>query len=205
MGQIQAEVLRRQLHPARVVVLLPFAQLIPQARSAWLRRCAAEQAAAYFLPRFETTLSWTRSLAGFAAGRDDLRLDAAHDVLTAASLLARSGLAEQQHALAGRLMEAAWSLGRVAAAVAPTERAQWGLDLGLALASALDSPLLALEAALARIALAWAANSSYGSDAALSANLDLLVLLEGFQSEPMTRALQQHLPERLLLLSLIHI
>ena len=202
MGQIQAEVLRRQLHPARVVVLLPFAQLIPQARSAWLRRCAAEQAAAHFLPRFETTLSWTRSLAGFAAGRDDLRLDAAHDVLTAASLLARSGLAEQQHAFAARLMESAWSLARVAAAVAPTERAQWGLDLGLALATALDSPLLALEAALARIALAWAANSSYGSDAALSANPDLLVLLEGFQSEPMTRALQQHLPERLLLLNL---
>ena len=203
MSQIRAEVLRRQLHPARVVVLLPFAQLIAQARSAWLRRCAAAPSAAHFLPRFETTLSWTRSLAGFAPGRDDLRLDAAHDVLTAASLLARSGLAEQQHALAGRLMEAAWSLARVAAAVAPTERAQWGAELGLTLASTLDSPLLALEAALARIALAWAANSSYGSDAAFAARPDLLVLLEGFQSEPMTQALKDNLPESLLLLSLV--
>ena len=203
MSQIQAEVLRRQLHPARVVVLLPFAQLIAQARSAWLRRCAAAQPAAQFLPRFETTLSWTRSLAGFAPAADELRLDAAHDVLTAASLLARSGLAEQQHALAGRLMEVAWSLARVAAAVAPTERAQWGAELGLTLASTLDSPLLALEAALARIALAWAANSSYGSDAAFAARPDLLVLLEGFQSEPMTQALKDNLPESLLLLSLV--
>ncbi len=202
MSQIQAEALHRQLHPARVVVLLPFAQLIAQARSAWLRRCAAAQPAAQFLPRFETTLSWTRSLAGFAPAADELRLDAAHDVLTAASLLARSGLAEQQHALAGRLMETAWSLARVAAAVAPTERAQWGAELGLTLASTLDSPLLALEAALARIALAWVANSNYGSDAAFAARPDLLVLLEGFQSEPMTRALKDNLPERLLLLSL---
>ena len=202
MGQIHAEVALRQLHPARVVVVLPFAQLTAHARSSWLRRCAAEQSAAHFLPRFETTQSWTRSLAGFAPGPDDLRLDAAHDVLTAASLLARSGLAEQQNDLAGRLMESAWSLARIAAAVAPAERAQWGAELGLTLASTLDSPLLALEAALARIALAWAANSSYGSDAVFDARPDLLALLEGFQSEPLTRALQQNLPERLLLLSL---
>ena len=203
MQQIRSEMSRRQLHPARVVVLLPLLQLTPQARGAWLRHSDPDHSPAHFLPRFETSLSWTRSLVGFAPGRDELRFDAAYDVLTAASLLARSGLAEQQNTLAGRLMESAWSLARIAAAVAPSARAQWGAELGLTLASAMDSPLLALEAALARIALAWVASSSYGSDAAFSACPDLLVLLQGFQSEPLAGALQQHLPANLLLLNLV--
>ncbi len=202
MVQIRAEISLRRLHPARVVVLLPFAQLMPQARSAWLRCCVAEKLEAHFLPRFETSLSWTRSLAGFAPGQDDLRLDAAHDVLTAASLLTRAGLSAQQDLLAPRLMESAWSLARIAAAVAPPARAQWAADLGLRLTDALDSPLLALEAALARIALAWVGHSSYLSDSIFSATPELLVLLEGFQTDPMTLALQQTFPDRILLLNL---
>ena len=202
MEQIHAEVSRRQLHPARVVILLPFAQLMPQARSAWLRLSDIAQAKAQFMPRFETTQNWTRSLAGFAPGQDDLRLDAAHDVLTAASLLTRAGLAAQQDLLAPRLMESAWSLARIAAAVAPPARAKWAADLGLRLAEALDSPLLALEAALARIALAWIAHSTYESDSIFSASPDLLVLLEGFQTDPMTLALQQTFSDRILLLNL---
>ncbi|MFZ4478667.1 MAG: PD-(D/E)XK nuclease family protein [Rhodoferax sp.] len=200
--QIGAEMLRRDLHPARVVILLPFAQLVPQARSAWSRACAAGLAQAHFLPRFETSMSWARSLGGFEPAADDLRLDAARDVLTAASLLSRAGLAAQQTLLAGRLMETAWSLARIAAAVPATGRAQWGLDLGVRLAAALDSPPLALEAAVARIALAWATHSNYASDRLFSASPDLLVVLEGFQAEPMTSALQQALPERLLRLML---
>ena len=202
MVQIRAEISLRQVHPARVVVLLAFAQLMPQARSAWLRLGAAAPGRAHFVPRFETTQNWTRSLAGFAPAPDDLRLDAAHDVLTAASLLARTGLAGQQDVLAPRLMETAWSLARIAAAVAPTERAQWAADLGSRLADALDSPVLALEAALARIALAWVAHSTYASDPVYGATPDLLVVLEGFQVDPMTRALQQNLPDRVLLLNL---
>ncbi len=203
MRQLQAEVLRRQLHPARVVVLLPFAQLLPQARRAWLRACDAAHLQAHFLPRFETSMTWARSLGCGESGADDLRLDAAHDVLTATSLLLRAGLAAQQNILAVRLMEAAWSLARVAAAVPARVRAQWGADLSVRLAGALDSPVLALEAAIARIALAWAANSNYATDTLFSAAPDLLVVLEGFQAEALTAALKQQWPAKVLQLGMV--
>lgn len=116
MGQIRAEMTRRQVHPSRTVVLVPYAQLMQEARSAWLRGHDKSQAAACFLPRIETSMNWTRSLGGFEPGGDDVRLDAARDVLTAASMLARAGLAAQQELLSGRLMKATWSLARLAAA-----------------------------------------------------------------------------------------
>ena len=200
MGQLRAEMNCRQVHPSRTVVLLPYAQLMQEARNAWLRGCDSSQA--HFSPRFETTMNWTRSLGGFEPSSDDLRMDTGRDVLTAASLLSRAGLAAQQNLLSGRLMEAAWSLTRIAAAVAPTERSQWGTQLGATLASGLGDPVLALEAAIARIALAWAASSSYASDPVFSATPDLLVLLEGFQSEPLALALLPALGERAVALAL---
>lgn len=206
MDQLRAEMALRKVHPSRVLVLVPYAQLMQEARSAWLRGLerAPEQThfQAHFLPRFETTMNWTRSLGGFEPSGDDVRLDAARDVLTAASMLSRTGLAEHQNVLAGRLMEATWSLARVAAAVSPMARAQWGADLGATLITGMESPVLALEAATARIALAWAASSSYPTDPVFSATPDLLVLLEGFQAEPMAQALLQSLGERALALPL---
>lgn len=194
IGQIRTEMARRQVHPSRTVVLVPYAQLMQEARSAWLRGHVG--ATEHFLPRFETTMNWTRSLGGFAPGPDDLQLDAARDVLTAASLLTRAGLAAHQNALAGRLMEAAWSLARVAAAVPPMARAAWGERLGATLVTGMEAPVFSLESATARIALAWAANSGYPSDPVFSASPDLLVMLEGFQAEPLALALQQTLGER---------
>lgn len=202
MQQIRAEMARRQVHPSRVVVLLPYAQLMQEARSAWLRTCEAAPSPPHFLPRFETTMNWTHRLGGFEPAADDVRLDAGRDVLTAASLLTRAGLGQHQSVLAGRLMEAAWSLARVAAAVAPGDRAQWGATLGATLVASLDAPVFALEAAIARIALAWVASSAYPSDSVFAARPDLLVLLQGFQAEPMARTLQQALGERALSLSL---
>ena len=192
MARIRDEMARRGAHPAQTVVLVPYAQLMQEARAAWSADCEG----AHFVPRFETTMNWSRSLGGFAASGDDIRHDAALDALTAATLLARAGLAEHQTVLAPRLMEAAWSLAGVAAAAAPPERVAWGLNLGQALAAGMDSPVLALEAAVARIALAWAANSSYASDALFAAQPGLLVLLEGFQTEPLARALQLRLGDR---------
>jgi len=211
MGQIRAEMARRQVHPSRTVVLVPYAQLMQEARSAWLRGHDSAQAQepakthsqAHFLPRFETTMNWTRSLGGFEPGGDDVRQDAARDVLTAASMLSRTGLAAHQNVLTGRLMEAAWSLARVAAAVPPLERAQWGANLGATLATGMESPVLALEAATAHIALVWAASSSYPTDPVFLAAPDLLVVLEGFQTEPMAEALKQRLGEHALVLSLV--
>src|SRR5450830_414759 len=206
MGQIRGEMAARGVHASRTVVLLPYAQLIQEARSAWLRGLEGAQpgvnSPAHFLPRFETSMNWTRSLGGFEPGPDDLQLDCARDVLTAASLLARAGLAPYQNLLAARLMEAAWSLARLAAAVPPLARAQWGLRLDSLLASGLDAPVLALEAALARVALAWVASSSYPSDRLFAARPDLLVVLQGFQSEPLALVLQHELGERVVVLAL---
>ena len=202
MAQIRSEMTRRQVHPSRVVVLVPYAQLMQEARSAWLRgqehEPANADAAALFLPHFETSMSWTRSLGGLVPGADDVQLDAGRDVLTAASMLSRAGLADYQELLAGRLMQATWSLARVAAAVPPLARAQWGASLASALATGMEAPALALELATARVALAWAASSSYPTDPVFSARPDLLVLVEGFQTEPMACALQQILAERVM-------
>ena len=192
----------RNLHPAEVVVLLPYAQLIQQARQAW----AENAGATFFVPRFETTMNWASGLGGtlgmFTPSGVDLRMDVSVDMLTAASLLGQAGLASQQDALAGRLVEAAWSLGRVAAAVLPAGRQAWSESVAEALGVGLDSPVLALEAAVGRIALAWAAASAYASDRLFQAQPALLVVLEGFQVEPVTEALKVHFGERALSIAL---
>ena len=192
-----AEVMQaRGVHPAEVVVLLPYAQLIQQARQAW----AVQAGETFFVPRFETTMNWASSLGGtlglFTPSADDLRMDVAVDTLTAASLLGRAGLVEQQDMLAGRLVEAAWSLSRVAAAVLPLNRPAWSLALAESLGEGLDSPVLALEAAVGRIALAWVAASAYPSDRLFQARPALLAVFEGFQSEPLTEALKLHFGDR---------
>lgn len=192
----------RAVHPAEAVVLLPYAQLIPQARLAW----AAQAGGTFFVPRFETTMNWAGSLGGtlgpFATAGDDLRMDAAVDLLTAASLLGRAGLASQQDALAGRLVEAAWSLARVAAAVLPAQRQAWKEHLASVLGAGLEAPVLALEAALGQIALAWAATTAYPSDRLFQAQPALFAVFEGFQAEPLSEALKAHFGERALSIAL---
>ena len=200
MAQLSAVLLDRAVHPSRVVVLVPYAQLMQQARSAWAAFVVNTGEAACFVPRFETTMNWASTLSARDAlltnSADDMQLDAAADVLTAAALLERVGLAAQKNALAGRLMESAWSLSRVAAAQPPDKRIAWGVQLAAQLGIGLDAQALALELALAQMALAWAAASSYPSDVFFSASakdqVDLLVVLEGFQNEPLVQALQTH-------------
>ena len=201
--QVNQILQERGVHATRCVVLLPYAQLMQQARAAW----AAAGGAALFLPRFETTMNWANSLQAakgpFGYAVIDLRMDAACDWLTAAALLERAGLSAQKEALGGRLVQAAWSLAPLAAAVAPADRPAWGMRLGAALTAGLDAPVLALEAALGRIALAWAASSAYASDLLFTAPADLLVVLEGFQADPLTLALQAQWGDRAVSLTLL--
>ncbi|TAG35614.1 MAG: PD-(D/E)XK nuclease family protein [Polaromonas sp.] len=210
MTQLADVMAAQSVHPSRVVVLVPYAQLMQQARIMWATFTASTGRRAAFTPRFETTMNWaTHSSATVATERaaDDIQLDVAIDVLTASSLLVRAGLATQQNALAGRLVEAAWSLSRLAAAQAPSQRLAWGLQLADALGAGLEPEALALELALARIALAWAAASAYPSDVLFSAQahscIDLLVVLEGFQSEPLANALAARFGARTLSLPLV--
>ncbi len=203
MAQLAGFLHEKNVHASRMVVLVPYAQLMQQAKTAWASYCQsrgkASAAASFFVPRFETTMNWATSAVGapgFALAPADIHVNAAIDALTAANLLERAGLAAQQHALAGRLLEAAWSLAGVAAAQPPGARLAWGARLALEMGGGMDAPALALELAVARIALAWAAASSYPTDVLFNAELDLLVVLDGFQSEPLAEALKQHFGER---------
>jgi ATP-dependent helicase/nuclease subunit B len=190
----------RKLHPSRVIVLVPYAQLMQQARSEWSAYALKAGATASFVPRFETTMNWAKAIhageGGFLPAANDIQLDAAIDALTAAAFLERAGLAAQKNALAGRLVEAAASLARVAAAQPPANRVAWGTRLAAALDAGLDAPALALELAVARIALVWASTSAYPTDVLFTAEADLLVVLEGFQSEPLADALKERFGER---------
>lgn len=200
MRQLAGFLHEKDVHAARMVVLVPYAQLMQQAKSAWASFCRgsgeASATASFFVPRFETTMNWASNTRGFALAPGDIQMDAAIDALTAVNLLERAGLAAQQHALAGRLVEAAWSVSRVAAAQPPGARLAWGAHLALEIGGGMEAPALALELAVARIALAWAAASSYPTDVLFNADLDLLVVLDGFQSEPLAEALKTHFGER---------
>lgn len=189
-ARLSAAMSARGAHPARTVVLLPFGQLMAPARRAW-----ATYAPDGFAPRFETTLSWAARHA-FAPGPDDLSFDRAVDLLTARSLLERAGLAEDAGVLAPRLVEAAWQMAPLAAAVLPAGRGAWAQSAVAGSGLGLEHPMMALEAALARIAVEWAAASAHVTDRVLAQEagaLDLLVVLEGLQPDPVARALARHL------------
>jgi ATP-dependent helicase/nuclease subunit B len=196
-GQLQVN----GTHPARALVLVPYAQLINEAKVAWGEVNADVDSPDHhettmFLPRFETTLNWAASVQSFPEpSGDDITQDAALDTLTAAQLLARVGLAAQSQALQASLMESAWSLARVAAAQHPTERLAWGTRLTSELGLGLESPYLALELAVGRIALAWASSSSYATDALFDVvargQIETLLVVQGLQPDPLAEALKQ--------------
>ena len=186
----------KNVHPSRAVVLLPYAQLMQEARTAWAAHAERRGRKSAFVPRFETTMNWAGSTPGMPVAPQDIQMDAAVDVLTAASLLKRAGLAAQQNLLAGRLVEAAWSVAKAAASQPPASRLAWGAGMAQALGVGMEAEALALELAIARMALAWAAASSYPTDLLFNADIDLLVVIDGFQSEPLTDALKTHFAER---------
>ncbi|MCW5261642.1 PD-(D/E)XK nuclease family protein [Verminephrobacter eiseniae] len=176
-------------HPARTVVLLPYAQLMPWAQQYWERYQADG-----FAPRFETTRSWARRLCVFEPQGDELAGDVARDTLTARALLDRAGLAAQRDMLAAPLQEAASALAAVVAAMAPAQRAAWGEQARSALAPVDEGSALRFEAVVARIALEWVLASRHATDvlfeSGLRQSVDALVLLQGFQVEPLAQALQ---------------
>jgi ATP-dependent helicase/nuclease subunit B len=195
-------------HPARTVVLLPYAHLMPLAAAMW-----AQARPDGFTPRFETTMNWIRSLAPWTPSPDDIRLDMALDGLTAQTLLERAGLRAHSQALAGKLVQAAQQLAPLVAAVPPAERASWAARARPVVALGMDAPVLALESAVARIALEWAVASAYPADLLWRAvmagtdgaapMLDGLIVLKGFQAEPLTEALQAHLGARAVCIPLV--
>lgn len=190
---------REGLSPSRVVVLVPYAQLMDIARRAW-----AAGMGDGFPPRFESTRNWAATLEPFWPGPTDLGIDMARDSLIAASLLDQVGAARAgtplRAELVTRLVEAARQLAPVAAAMPPAERAAWLQER----ASDLVPPLGALrwEGMVARTALAWAGTSTYATDvlwgprAQPGGDADALVVLDGLQRDPLADALARRWGER---------
>lgn len=134
-------------------------------------------------------------------GATDIAFDMAQDTLTASALLRAAGLGAQQDALAGLLVQAAHQLGPLAAARAPGDRVNWVLEARDAAVTGMESAALAMEAAVARIAVEWAAQSAYASDLLFDAGIrdgvDCLLLVQGLATDPMLPALRQVWGERM--------
>ena len=203
------------VHLSRCVVLLPYAQLMPVARRYW-----AQVYPSGFVPQFQTTQNWASQVRGFALDANDISFEAARDVLTAASLVEQSGLVgsganldtDQRDLLAQQLVEAAHQLASAAAAIAPEQRQAWAEQMQETVFSTNTTASftatfqwLRWESALARLALAWASTSAYATDVLFDDRLakskvDCLMVLEGFQRDPLVQALAGHWGEKSVLL-----
>ncbi|WP_285410860.1 PD-(D/E)XK nuclease family protein [Variovorax sp. efr-133-TYG-130] len=206
-GGIVARIVRalaeRQVHAARTVVLVPYAQLMGVARAMWAR-CGSPG----FVPRFETTHNWARSAGGFVPSGYDIAHDMARDLVTAQALLSQAGFSAERFALAGRLVELAYQLVPLAAAVSPDERVgEWAARAAQVAEAGSESEWFRTESALIRIAVAWVATSGYATDVlrreSTRAQVDALLVLEGFQTDPLTQALCALWGDRALRLSLV--
>ena len=191
LHHIQAHLHTTHSDPARSVVLLPFAQLLPLARQQWALAYPSS-----LLPRFETTSSWAQRLCPFAPDANDLAYDAARDLLTAQRLLQQAGLAQHAQWLASRLREAALQLAPLAASHPPAQRDAWAAQMQRVLQA--DAPAaLHYEQAIAAIALAWAGHSAFATDALFDATIasetQALVLLRGLQHDALAERLVAHM------------
>jgi ATP-dependent helicase/nuclease subunit B len=191
LAQVEGHMQALAAHPARTVVLVPYAQLMP-----WAQRYWALHHGDGFAPRFETTRNWARQLSAFEPQGDDLAGDVARDTLTARTLLDRAGLAAQRDVLAVPLQEAAAQLAVAVVAIAPAQREAWGVQARSLLPEADEGSTLRFEAVVARIALEWVLASRHATDVlfepGVRQSVDALVVLQGFQVEPLAQALQAH-------------
>ena len=183
-GAMQA----RGAHPARTLVLLPYAQLLGQTRQLW-----AQQFPHGFAPRFETTGTWRDALGLFSPSAHDLRFDAGLDGLSARALLRQAGLTEQAQQLAPALLETATTLAALAAARPPAQRQAWADAARTTLAAGMDPQRLAWELHIAQVALAWVGTCAYASDVLFDPvrlqEWDCVIAVQGLGPEPLVQAL----------------
>lgn len=188
LARLQAVMQARDAHPARTLVLLPFAQLLGQTRQLW-----AQQVPHGFAPRFETTGTWCDGLGIFCPSAHDLRFVPGLDGLSARALLRQAGMAAQAEQLAPALLDTATLLAGLAAAQAPAQRQAWADAGRAALAAGMDTQRLAWELHIAHVALAWVGTSAYASDLLFDpARLhewDCVIAVQGLSAEPLVQAL----------------
>ncbi|MCX8522264.1 MAG: hypothetical protein ORN28_12110 [Rhodoferax sp.] len=193
---------QRRAHAGRTLVLLPFAQLRQVAAELWSRGCGDG-----FVPRFNTSLNWCNSMGQRQWSATDIRMNRAWDLLTAQHLLGQTGLGEHQSSLASMLVDTACQLAPLAAATAPAERGQWAEQARQAAVLGMSDSVLPWELAVVRIAVEWAALSTYASDwlfePAAQEGVDLLVMVQGFSPEPLAAGLAAAWGRRLAVLPLV--
>lgn len=205
IARIETAMARCQAEADRTLVLVPYAQLMEAGRRAW-----AQAHPSGFPPRFESSRNWATSLQPFLPGPTDLSMDMARDSLVAAAFMDRVAQgrtdASLRSVMVARLVEAARQLAPLAAAVPPEQRLAWAERLREAITPAQQA--LQWEALLATLALAWASTSAYATDvlwgplAAPGTGADALVMLQGFQQDPLASALANHWGARATVLAL---
>ncbi|WP_291065507.1 PD-(D/E)XK nuclease family protein [Hydrogenophaga sp.] len=193
----------QQVRADRTLVLVPYAQLMALGRRAW-----AQAHPNGFVPRFVSSRHWAAALHAFVPAATDLCLDLAREQLVAAALLERVAPGDVDAALRAslvrRLVEAAHQLAPLAAAVDPQQRLAWAESRRCTLASdALTTAApLHWENLLAALALTWVSTSAYATDvlwgplAQPGADADALIVLQGFQPDPLADALCRRWGER---------
>ena len=192
--------------PGRVLVLVPYAQLMEEGRRAWGLLHPGG-----FPPRFESSRNLAASLHPFLPGATDLSMDMARDSLVAASFVERVAKGRTDPAIralmVSRLIEAATQLAPVAAGIAPDQRLAWATSLQEALR--LGPTALHWESLLGSLALTWVGTSSFATDALWRAEAqpgvlaDAMVVVPGFHDDPLAAALTRHWGERATVLPMI--
>lgn len=195
LDAVRAHVRANGWHPSRVVVLVPYAQMMDALRRRWMAVSPSG-----FPPRFESTRNWAATLGPFVPGRTDISGDVARDSLIAGHWIdrvaGRTPGSELRATLVSRLVEAAHQLMPVAAAQPPQRRMIWAEALRAEQVPA--SPTLQWESLVASLALTWAGVSAFATDvlwsdrAAPGSVADALLLVPGFQDDPLALALLAH-------------
>lgn len=184
-----------QLHPStsnqRTLVLLPFVQLLPAAKQAWL----AQQACG-LMPRFETSSSWAASLPPVAIDSSSYSQNRAQDSLGARTLLADlPSLKNQSESLCAPFLDLCAELAPLAASLPNSEaRAAWGQQWAQELPRLLpEGDFLHTERVLQAAAAAWLGISNFASDTLFSPaagmQFDQLLLVQGLRPDPLASAL----------------
>lgn len=189
----------RGVGPARAVILVPYAQLMSEARLAWVRLQPSG-----FVPQFLTTRQWASSAQAFDPGSMDFSGDLARDAWVAQAWVQRTAQAGMAPGLssvmASRLIESTQQIAALAAAVPPEDRAEWGP--GVQSQWPAMPPSLHWEAWVSQLALLWAGSSAYATDVlwtpimAPGVCADALLVLGGLQPDPLTDALVARWAER---------
>jgi ATP-dependent helicase/nuclease subunit B len=208
VAAIQQHLLRCGAHAGRCLVLVPYAQLMAQARQAWREGAGASGG---FVPRFETTRNWAQQLGPHEPGELDHSGDPARNRVLAQRLLEQAAGGrlppDMLTALIEQLLDAATQLAPLASAVRPEARAGWASTQREQLAGLLPGGVAAWEGLVQAVAIEWLGHSTFATDvlwrhALPGQGLDALVLLQGMLPDPLGQALAQAWGERALCLPL---